>query len=269
MLSIPFALSISYATYLDDRRQGLLARRVDGRSCVVPGCSNIFLLTDKTVVRGAVWLEDRRFTYESVEVSLARCRGAGPTHTIRVLPADLLPLKVYSVPAQEGPADAYLSGGSGTGLRGTLAGFEGDVPHASTLHGWVGGLGRLARERDPQPPGPSFAEVRQEVEQRISSEFSRAFDEPVAVSPRRYAADAADGDPDESRRDDLEFATRLLRAARAALPAAAFPLGELVRLLLAQALVAPISWWARIRRTPIRHRGPARRRLPSGPEVPP
>ena len=267
MASIPFALSISYATYLDDRRQGLLARRVDGRSCVVPGCENILLLTDKTVSRGAVWLEERTFIYQSVEVSLARCRGDGPAHTIRVLPADLLPGKVYSVPAQEGPASTYLLGGSG--LRSTLAGFDGDVPHASTLHGWVGGLGRLARERDPEPPGPSFAEVRQEVEQRISSEFSRIFFEPVVVSPARYAADDADGDPDESRRDDLEFATRLLLAARAALPDAAFPLAGLVRLLLATALVAPPSWWARIRRTPIRHRSTARRRLPSEPEAPP
>ena len=102
------------------------------------------------------------------------------------------------------------------------------------------------------------------MRRRVSATFSRVFDEPVEVSPDRYVVKEDDLEGCEIRRDDLEFATKLLRAVGAALPQADFPLTEMVRLFLVSALVAPPCFWARIRATPIRHRAPGAPRLPSG-----
>ena len=208
-----------------------------------------------TVPRGAVFLAGREFTHSSITIALARCLGPGVTHRIRVLPADLLPRKTYSIPGQEILAAEYLE--EEQGLRKTLATFTGDAPHPTTLHGWVGGMGRLARERAPDPPGPPFSVVRREVDERISSAFSEKLEEPVSVSPDRLGVHYEDAQAYEARRDDIDFATRLLRAARAALPEVLFPLAEIVRLLLEKVLVAPPSYWARIPSTPIRHPRPS------------
>ncbi len=220
------------------------------------------MLSKRQVCRGSVWIRGRTFVYEKIKIAVAICRGGLRRHEIRVLPGDILPRKTYALPAQEHASRCYLQ--SGRGLRGTLSTFDGDVPHPSTLHGWVGGLGRFARERAPDPPGPPFAVVRQEIDQRVSFVFSRVFDQPVEISPDRCLVKEDDPESREIRRDDLEFATKLLRAARAALPQADFPLTEMVRLFLVSALVAPPCFWARIRATPIRHRAPGAPRLPSG-----
>ena len=191
-----------------------------------------------------VWFRSRTFEHEVVEILVALCRGGAKAHVVRVLPADILPKKVYSLPAQEGAVSAYLEGGRG--LRGTLAEFEGEVPDPSTLHAWVGAMGRYARERAPDPPsGPLFAEVRGEIEDHFLPGLSRIWDEAVVLDPARYQPG------NERRRDDLEGAFRLLRVAQAAFPDQASPLVELVRSLLACTdLVTPPCWWARIRGPP-------------------
>ena len=237
-------LSILHATYEELLGQGALGEKVDGLPCPRPLCCGILTVSEATCERGVLWLRGMDFVYERIRIVLAICLGGRKPHVVRVLPADILPRKVYSLPAMEEVIRAYLQGGRG--LRTTLAGFSGEVPHFTTLYGWVQGMGRYARERAPEPPsGPSFAEVRQELERRFLPALARIWDEPVLVDPLRYRPG------NEVRLADLKGAVRLLRTAGVAFPESRCPLTDLVlSRLLATDLVAPFCFPARIRGPP-------------------
>lgn len=237
-------LSIQYATYEVLLEQGALAGKVDGLSCPRPFCCGSVAASERTCERGVVWLFGMEFVHARIEILLAVCTGGRKPHVVRVLPADILPKKIYSLQAIEGTIRAYREGGRG--YRATLAQFSGEVPHFSTLYGWIGGMGRTARERTPEPPsGPSFAEVRQEIEKRFLPKHSGLWDEPVFIAPGRCCP------LNVRRRNDLEGAVRLLRVAGAAFPEAPHPLTDLVRSLLFETdLVTVLSFWSRIREPP-------------------
>ncbi len=237
-------LSILHATYEQLLGQGALGEKIDGLPCPRPFCCGSVAASEKTCERGVLWLRGMDFVHERIHIVLAICLGGRKPHMVRVLPADILPRKVYSLPAMEEAVRAYLEGGCG--LRRALAGYTGEVPHFTTLYGWVQGMGRYARERAPEPPaGPSFAEVRQEIERRFLPALARIWDEPVRIDPSRYRPG------NEVRLADLEEVVRLLRAAGAAFPKSRRPLTDLVlSLLLATDLVSPLCFWARIRGPP-------------------
>ncbi len=195
------------------------------------------------VARGLVRLEGpAHFVAKDIEVPLARCDGTKRGHRPRVLPANILPKKTYALAAQEAPMDAYRT--SGRGLRTTLSGFTGDVPHASTLHGWLQGCGRYALGRSP-PDGILPVGALLEATRRRKSLDALQL-EPVPVHPDRYRS--------EARREELEAASGLLALAGPLFPDRTDPLSAWRCLILETEGVAAIGWPARIRSTAIQHR---------------
>jgi len=63
----------------------------------------------------------------------------------RVLPVEILPYKLYSLPVIETACKHYTI--STDGLRNSVKKIPGIAPHYSALHGWIGGIGERALDR--------------------------------------------------------------------------------------------------------------------------
>lgn len=243
--AIPIHVTVSHDTYVQRQGLGTIQDLVDGRPCPAEGCAGRLGLTGTVVSRGLVRLvAGADFVYGPMDVALAACDGPR-RHWRRVLPADVLPGKTYTVAAQEAPEVRYLAGGGG--LRTVLGAFRGERPHHTTLWGWLNGLGRYALGRATTPEGIPAAPVREETRRRHLLDMDALWAEPVEIDPARYRS--------EARLEDLEAAARWLRLARAVAPTSPSPLAAWCILTAACFAVATMGWWARFRTTPIQHRG--------------
>jgi hypothetical protein len=200
-------------------------------------------LSSEVVHRGLVRREGAtHFFHEEITVPLARCDGTKRGHRSRVLPADILPRKTYALGVQEASMDAHRR--SGRGLRTTLSSFTGEVPHPTTLHGWLGGAGAYALGRSTlQGVLPVGALLEATRRQRSTPTLAI---EPAAVHPDRYRS--------EGRREALEMAWGLLVLAQTVFPDSPEPLPAWRGLILETQGVPAMDWWARIRTTAIQHR---------------
>ena len=114
--------------------------------CPNPQCCarGNLVFTDSWVERGVTWPKGkRRVKFKRNLIPLARCQVCGGR--FRVLSQEILPRKTYSLPVIENSCRAYPQ--SGKGLRKTVNSIQGDRPHFTTLHGWLGGLGVRALDR--------------------------------------------------------------------------------------------------------------------------
>jgi hypothetical protein len=195
------------------------------------------------VGRGLVQLQGpRTFVSVRVTVPLARCDGTRRGHRSRVLPGDILPRKTYALGVQEAAMDGY--GCSGDSLRATLSSFTGEVPHSSTLHRWLAGLGRYALGRStPEGVLPVGALLEATRRQRSAEGLEV---EPVPVHPARYRS--------EARREELEMGAGLLVLAEAIFPDRPEPLSSWRCLILRTEGVGAISWSTGSRSTAMQHR---------------
>jgi hypothetical protein len=244
-------LSIPYDTYGERLRQGTLEALLATLTCPSPGCSGRLDLTGRLVERGAVLLEGEAFRYRRFPVAVARCRGdGGDRHWHRVLPAELVHGKTFSVPCVEAVVSESVR--RGRSLRRAVGAFAGDVPHFTTLHGWIGGLGRYALMRETPEGGLPFGALLATSRRAGLPDGEAVFRKPVRIPEARYRC--------EARRDVLVATTRLLGAARATFPRARFPFSAWVSRAAGFDLVPPGRWWARTDGTRIRHRF-----LPPGP----
>jgi hypothetical protein len=215
---------------------------VAGRDCPSPGCPGKVRLTSQLVRRGLVRIEASKFVHGEVRVPLARCDGTKRGHRSRVLPTDILPKKLFTLGAQGATLDAYRR--FGQSLRKTVGSLPGEAPHASTLHGWLGGCGRYTLGRSTAdgilPVGALLEATRRQ----------RSLDtlqvEPVPVPPARYRS--------EARREELEAAAGLTILAGSLFAHRPDPLSAWRGLILETEGVPAIAWPARIRSTAIQQR---------------
>jgi hypothetical protein len=234
--AISIVLSISYATYGERLAQGTLGPLVADRPCPVRGCRSRLALTGKKAERGAVFPEGRSFHYDRIEVAVARCLGdGGKRHWHRVLPGDLSHGKSFSVSCVE--AAVRESVRRGRSLRRAVGVFTGDVPHYTTLHGWIEGLGRYALMREAPEEGLPFGALLGKSRRAGLPDVEAIFREPVRISPARYRSDG--------RREVMAAAAGLLGAARAVFPRERFPFAAWVSRAAGFDLVAPVRFWSR------------------------
>jgi len=135
---MPVSIPLLLGTYA--RQLAMSRLPLDGVRC--PSCSKIALvLTASRVPRGVkVSALDQGgsidITKIDAEIAIARC--AACSARTRVLPADILPRKTYSLPTIEHCCAMHSSG---TSLRRTVHLLGAARPSHATLHGWTQGLG--------------------------------------------------------------------------------------------------------------------------------
>lgn len=256
--AIPVVLSAAYSTYRERLDQGGFEELLGGVSCPAPGCSGTLQLTGRRVDRGAVTVESGRLVCDTIEIAVACCVGGAKRHWCRVLPSEIQPRKAYSLPAQEAAIASYWQGNGG--LRKAISRLAGEAPHFTTLHGWLGGVGRYALGRDTPPDAQPMAVVCAESQRRCLPSFETVWNGPIFIDPRRYRS--------EQRHEELKASKRLTQTAHAVAGETPFPLAEWARLVLTWGVVTTMAWWSRIRETAIQHHAARRTALPSARDPP-
>jgi len=148
---IPITIAITYLTYTRLHSQGLLADHLVGTIC--PKCCldgapkqppPTLKLTNTTVERGSFMFEKDdegidTVVKRTVIIALVKCPIC--KSRLRLLPADILPYKLYTLPVIELSAGFYNRGD--LSLRHVAWDlFYGDrTPAHTTLHAWTEGLG--------------------------------------------------------------------------------------------------------------------------------
>ena len=120
------------------------------------------------------------------EIVIARCPDCGKR--IRVLPADVLPLKTYSLQAVECSVMEYAEGQ--TSLRNVSWSQYGDpTPVHSTVHGWTEGMGAHVRGLPGSNlDGLGFEQGCASLAARDGRVHDLLFQEPF-VDERRYRSE--------------------------------------------------------------------------------
>jgi len=187
--------------------------------------------------------------YQAIDIALARCRDCRAR--VRVLPAEVLPYKRYSLPLFEKYCRLYLdSDPAGPGLRKTVAGpcnVYGH-PHYTTLHRWTAALGERVLDRLPtRPPAshgpalrsfhsiprlPTSALVAQSAK-RLGRGVKREWNRPVKIPAWKYRS--------PHRREQLQACARLLATADRLFPDDPHPLTAWEGKLIEYLNVA--GWW--------------------------
>lgn len=204
---IPITLTITYDTYHSLYSQGLLDDYLGETIC--PKCLlNCALqqppptlkLTNSTVDRTAFMLEKDECDIDTVvkstiKVVLVKCPICKGRY--RLLPADIVPYKLYSLTAIELSVRFYNQGD--LSLRHvTWDLLYGDrTPAHTTLHAWTEGLGAwwLGRTIGEAPFSVPAGRVQAELEIRYP-QMGSLHSKPVLINPQRYRS--------QGRRERLE-----------------------------------------------------------------
>jgi hypothetical protein len=136
---------------------------------------------------------------------------------MRVLPVEIAPHKSYTRPVIETACAIYTAAERPTiTLRQTVARLGKNAPHASTLHGWLDGLGARALGRlDRHGLGPPAAALIAESSLRLRGELPTDWTQPYPVACGKHRS--------AQRRDRLETCSRLFTVAGRLFPQAAYP----------------------------------------------
>lgn len=183
---MPVSVPISYELYARQIEEGGLD--LVGVRC--PGCRATALVLTSTRVRRSVVLRTvtaGQMPLARVVASMAMARCLQCRHRVRVLPADVLPRKVFSLPVVEGCCDAYLQGGS---LRKAVQSLGSGAPAHSTVHGWTDGLGAHALMRpgaDAVPDAPCGV-LLSETKAR-HRDIGTIIENSTAVDPRQHRSE--------------------------------------------------------------------------------
>jgi hypothetical protein len=165
--------------------------------------------------------------------------------------------KVYSVPCMEAAVSKCVK--ENRSLRGAVGEFGRYAPHFSTLHGWIGGLGRYALMRETPEEAMPFGTLLAKTRRAGLPDAEPAFRMPVRISCERWRV--------EARGECLEAVAKLLRAARAVFPFERYPLSAWMSRAAGFRRAAPVRWWAAPGRTRIRHGPGPPDQLSSPPKV--
>ena len=209
---IPITIALSYDTYSSLFSQGLLAGYLCETTCPKyphdcspQGPPKALELTNITVDRTVFILEKDDYGIDTViermvKIALARCPIC--KCRCRVLPADILPYKLYSLPVIELAVSLYNRGDLSLRQVAWEQLYGERTPEHTTLHGWTEGLGAWCL-------GRSIGEVAFCVPAtRILAELEIRFSQmqplhciPVWINPQRYRS--------QGRLERLEACKRL------------------------------------------------------------
>lgn len=208
---IPITIPISYDTYASYFSQGLLADCLSGticprypHDCPSPGPPPILELTNSTISRTAFVLEvdDEGIDIiveRKLDIVLAKCpicKGR-----CRVLPADILPYKRYSLPVIGCSLNLYNRGD--LSLRKVVwERLYGErTPEPNTLHGWTEGFGAWCLGRTTGEVAFSVPATRVVAElQAHYPQMNALLPISVRIDPRRYRS--------QGRKERLEACKR-------------------------------------------------------------
>jgi hypothetical protein len=209
---IPITIAITNATYICLYSQGLLDDYLAETIC--PKCSvdcacqqppPSLELTSSTVCRTSYKLEKDQegidtVVKDMVQIVLVRCPIC--KSRFRLLPADILPYKLYSLPVIERSVSLYNRGDMA--LRQVVWNhFYGDqTPGHTTLHAWTEGLGAwwLGRPMGETTFSIPATRIQAELEIRYPQMCS-LHGQPVWINPHRYRS--------QGRRERLEACKKI------------------------------------------------------------
>ena len=191
---IPITIALTYDTYSSLYSQGLLDSYLCETTCPKHphDCCSLdpLELTNSSVDRTAFILEKDDYGIDTVierkvKIALARCPIC--KCRCRVLPADILPYKLYSLPVIELAVCLYNRGDLSLRQVAWEQLYGERTPEHTTLHGWSEGLGAYCL-------GRGIGEVSFAVPAtRIVAELEMRFSQikswqsiPVWINPQRY-----------------------------------------------------------------------------------
>jgi hypothetical protein len=148
---IPITIELSYDTYCLHYSQGLLAGYLHEticpkypHDCTCKDPPTALELTGTSVERTAFFLERDQYGIDTVverkvKIVLAKCRVCNCR--VRLLPADILPYKRYSLPVIEQAVSLYNRGDLSLRQVAWDQLYGECTPAHTTVHGWTEGLG--------------------------------------------------------------------------------------------------------------------------------
>jgi hypothetical protein len=209
---IPITIPLSYDTYASLYSQGLLDSYLCETTC--PKYPHDYSsqdpptaleLTNSTVSRTAFILEKDEYGIDTVverkvKIALGRCPIC--KCRCRVLPADILPYKLYSLPVIELAVSLYNRGDLSLRQVAWDQLYGERTPEHTTLHGWTEGLGAywLGRTVGEVTFSVPATRILAELELRFS-QMKSLHSIPVWINPQRYRS--------QGRLERLEACKRL------------------------------------------------------------
>jgi hypothetical protein len=208
---IPITIPVTYATYICLYSQGLLAEYLYETIC--PKCSldcacqqplPALNLTNSTVDRGSLMLEKDDAGIDTVVkrtviIVLVKCPIC--KSRFRLLPADILPYKLYTLPVIEFSASFYNRGDLSLRHVAWDLLYGDRTPAHTTLHAWTEGLGAwwLGQPMGEVAFGVPATRIQGELQIRYP-QMSSLLSKPVWINPQRYRS--------QGRRERLEACKR-------------------------------------------------------------
>jgi hypothetical protein len=247
-VTIPVPFPVSYSTLMVIAVKGESL----GENCICPGCRirGQLYFTGRLVNRGVIWHDDSgHIVFEIIEIPLSHCRNC--RGRFRVLPAEILPFKIFSLKLIEEYSRTYLvPDADGPSLRKTVEGKPGDYPRPdfTTLHHWLMFLGEKSlgplQPSAPSSPGvvprssscipwlPASALIAESAK-RLRVGIKRDWTRPVEIPAGKYR--------NTHRREQLQACARLLFTADRLFPDEAHPLTAWEGKIIEYLNVA--GWW--------------------------
>ncbi len=194
---IPITIALSYDTYSSLYSQGLLDSYLCETTCpkYPHDCSSqdpptALELTNSTVDRTAFILEKDDYGIDTVverkvKIALVRCPMCKSRY--RVLPADILPHKLYTLPVIELAVSLYNRGDLSLRQVAWVQLYGERTAEHTTLHGWTEGLGAwyLGRTVGEVAFSVPATRILAELEIRFS-QVKSLHSIPVWINPQRY-----------------------------------------------------------------------------------
>jgi len=197
---IPITIPLSYDTYSSLYSQGLLDSYLCETICpkYPHDCSSqdpptALELTKSTVSRTAFILEKDEYGIDTVverkvKIALGRCPIC--KCRCRVLPADILPYKLYSLPVIELAVSLYNRGDLSLRQVAWDQLYGERTPEHTTLHGWTEGLGAYCLGRTVGEVAFSVPATRILAELEIRfSKMKSLHSIPVFINPQHYRSE--------------------------------------------------------------------------------
>jgi hypothetical protein len=194
---IPITIALSYDTYSSLYSQGLLDSYLCETTCpkYPHDCSSqdpptALELTNSTVDRSAFILEKDDYGIDTVverkvKIALVKCPICKCRY--RLLPADILPYKLYSLPVIELVVSLYNRGDLSLRQVAWDQLYGERTPEHTTLHGWTEGLGAYCLGRTVGEVTFSVPATRILAELEIRfSQVKSLHSTPVWINPQRY-----------------------------------------------------------------------------------
>jgi hypothetical protein len=194
---IPITIPLAYDTYAWLYSQGLLASYLCETTCPKNPhdcCSQqpppALELTNSTVDRTAFMLKKDDYDIDTVvkgtvKIVLVKCPICKSRY--RLLPADILPYKLYSLPVIELSVSLYNRGDLSLRQVAWEQLFGEHTPEHTTLHGWSEGMGAwwLGRRIGEVAFSVPATRIQAELEIRFS-QLKSWHSIPVRINPERY-----------------------------------------------------------------------------------